>query len=474
MLFSPSSRSRLQLRLSERRLLIMAGDVLCVTTAIFIALFTWSEVADRVFDVEFVVRQIYWFVVLPLLWLLLASSNDFYDLNVASKSSLSLQKLLIITLQLLVLYLLVFFFSPRDALPRLFVIYYGVASFLLIALWRLLNPALIGWAAEPRRILVIGTDEAAQLILEMIREYGSDTYETCGVISLDDSIEEGKTVAGVPIVGTGDDVFNLVLSDEISELIITDMPDVTDGIFRGVMDAYERGVTLTPMPILYERITGRVPVRHVKNNYALVLPLAGQSYLNFYSTAQRMVDLLLGALGFVVFLLTLPLIALVIRLDSAGGIFYTQMRTGLNGKPFRMVKYRTMVQDAEKATGAVFSRKGDPRITRVGNFMRKTRLDELPQMLNVLRGEMSVVGPRPERPQHIRRLTEKIPFYRTRLVVRPGLTGWAQVQYAYGSDDEDALAKLEYDLYYIRNRSLVLDFNIMIRTVGKVLKMSGV
>jgi len=212
----------------------------------------------------------------------------------------------------------------------------------------------------------------------------------------------------------------------------------------------------------------------IESNRAITATLHPYAQDCLSADCQRMVDLLLGALGFVVFLLTLPLIALVIRLDSAGGIFYTQMRTGLNGKPFRMVKYRTMVQDAEKATGAVFSRKGDPRITRVGNFMRKTRLDELPQVLNVLRGEMSVVGPRPERPQHIRRLTEKIPFYRTRLVVRPGLTGWAQVQYAYGSDDEDALAKLEYDLYYIRNRSLALDFNIMIRTVGKVLKMSGV
>ncbi len=125
-------------------------------------------------------------------------------------------------------------------------------------------------------------------------------------------------------------------------------------------------------------------------------------------------------------------------------------------------------------TGAVFSRKGDPRVTRVGRFMRKTRLDELPQIVNILRGDMSIVGPRPERPEHIKRLTEKIPFYRTRLTVRPGLTGWAQVRYNYGSTDEDALIKLQYDLYYIRHQSLILDINIMVRTIGKVLKMSGI
>jgi lipopolysaccharide/colanic/teichoic acid biosynthesis glycosyltransferase len=179
-------------------------------------------------------------------------------------------------------------------------------------------------------------------------------------------------------------------------------------------------------------------------------------------------------IGLFIFALILPFLALLIRLDSRGGIFYDQVRTGRNGRPFRIIKFRTMIQDAEKLTGAVFSHEGDPRVTRVGRIMRKARLDELPQLLNVLKGEMSIVGPRPERPEHIDRLTEKIPFYRTRLVIRPGVTGWAQVQYAYGADDEDAEVKLEYDLYYIRHQSLALDVQIMIRTAGKMLRMSGV
>jgi len=133
-----------------------------------------------------------------------------------------------------------------------------------------------------------------------------------------------------------------------------------------------------------------------------------------------------------------------------------------------------MVHDAEAATGAVFSHNGDPRVTRVGRWLRKTRLDELPQLINVLRGEMSLVGPRPERPEHVQRLTQKIPFYRTRLIVRPGLTGWAQVRYDYGSTDEDALVKLQYDLYYIRHHSLLLDLSIILRTIGKVVSLSGV
>ena len=228
------------------------------------------------------------------------------------------------------------------------------------------------------------------------------------------------------------------------------------------------------MPLLYERLTGRVPVEHVKTDWALILPIGEGSALSLYPVLRWIVDNTLAFLGFIIFVLTLPLMALIIRLDSPGGIFYTQKRMGLNGRVFTMIKFRTMVKNAESSTGAVFSQQGDSRVTRVGRIMRKTRLDELPQVINILRGEMNVVGPRPERPFHVRRLTEKIPFYRTRLVVRPGLTGWAQVKYTYGSTDEDAQVKLEYDLYYIRHRSLLLDANIMFRTIGKVLRMSGV
>jgi lipopolysaccharide/colanic/teichoic acid biosynthesis glycosyltransferase len=169
----------------------------------------------------------------------------------------------------------------------------------------------------------------------------------------------------------------------------------------------------------------------------------------------------------------LPPLALLIRLDSRGGVFYRQERLGRGGKPFQIVKLRTMVQDAEKMSGPQWAREDDPRITRVGRFLRKTRLDEVPQLWNVLRGEMSIVGPRPERSVFVEQLTKKIPFYRTRLLVAPGLTGWAQICYKYGNTEEDALIKLQYDLYYIRHQSLALDLLIMLRTLGKMLTFSG-
>lgn len=169
----------------------------------------------------------------------------------------------------------------------------------------------------------------------------------------------------------------------------------------------------------------------------------------------------------------LPFIALAIRLDSPGSVFYTQEREGRGGRRFRIIKFRSMVADAERAGKAVWATRDDPRITRVGKFMRRTRLDELPQFVNVLRGEMSIVGPRPERPQFVAQLQEEIPFYRARLSVKPGLTGWAQVKYRYGNTTEDALIKLQYDLYYIKHQSMVLDILILLRTIRVVLGFKG-
>ncbi|MCA9915133.1 MAG: exopolysaccharide biosynthesis polyprenyl glycosylphosphotransferase, partial [Anaerolineae bacterium] len=352
-----------------------------------------------------------------------------------------------------------------------FILYYGVASFILLALSRLLNPALIGWALVPRRALVIGTDWAARTIIDVLRDNASSTYELCGVIGKQETQDE--EIAGLQILSNGEDLLDIVLRENISELIVTSTRELPGEVFQGVMDAYEHGTVITPMPILYERIMERVPVEHVGEDWAVVLPIAGTSVFNLTPLIKRTMDILLASFGLLIFALLLPLIALARYLDSRGAIFYHQERVGLNGRIFRITKLRTMIPDAEVKTGAVFAQENDPRITRVGRFLRKTRLDEVPQLFNVLTGQMSLIGPRPERPEHVARLQQKIPFYRTRHVIRPGLTGWAQVRYKYGATDEDALVKLQYDLYYIRHQSLRLDVDILLRTVGKVLRMSG-
>lgn len=473
MIFSPSPKNRswLQLRISERRLLLMAGDACSSVIAVFVSLWIWALVADYEFTLDFILPQSFWFGLLTIVWFILAGANDFYDLQVASKLTSSFWRLGLTQTQMLIVYLLIYFLSEPESLPRLFIFYYAVTSFVLIALWRLLNPALIGWKAFQRRALIIGTDWAASEIVNTIEADDSDAYAVVGVIG--EPHELGKQVGSSEVVGDGEDILRFITTQNVSELIISSTRDLTGTTFQGVMDAYERGISITPMPILYERMTGRVPVKSVNDNWTVVLPIGQSDRLNPYPLLKRFMDVTISLLLIPPFLLILPLIALIIKVDSRGPIFYLQTRVGLNGRPFRIVKFRTMTRDAEKQTGAVFAQKNDPRVTRFGTLMRKTRIDELPQLYNVIKGDMSLVGPRPERPEHVIRLEKKIPFYRTRHIIRPGVTGWAQVRYHYGSTDEDAMVKLQYDLYYIRHQSLSLDINIIIRTAGKVLRMAG-
>lgn len=473
MIFAPSlsKKRRIQLRLSERRLVLVAGDMLAIFISIIVALGIWAYIGELAYDTSFILSQAIWFFVLTSLWALLANANGYYDFSIAADLWASVQRLILITGQLIVIYVFVFFFAERGSLPRLFIAYYSFLSFSLMFLWRLLNPALIGWASAERRILIIGTDWAASTIIETLQQHAAHAYNIVGIIS--ETPTEETRLNGIKIKGSGHDLVDVIKAESISEIIVTSTRELPGDIFQAVMDAYELGIAITPMPILYERVTERVPVEHVGDNWAVVLPISGTSAFNPYPLLKRLIDIFLALIGFAIFIPIFPFIALAIYLDSPGNIFYSQIRTGLNGKPYLIYKLRSMKPNAEQDTGAVFAQKADNRITRVGNIMRKSRLDELPQLWNILKGEMSMIGPRPERPEHVQRLQEKIPFYRTRHILRPGVTGWAQVRYGYGANDDDALVKLQYDLYYIRHQSLMLDFSILLRTVGKVVRMSG-
>jgi exopolysaccharide biosynthesis polyprenyl glycosylphosphotransferase len=465
-------RRGLQLQISERRLVMMAGDSLMIIASVLISLRIWAFVAQEAFDAAFVVPQLYWVVVLVLLWLLLASTNDFYDLRLASNRLSSLRRLIQITLQLIFIYLIIFFLSSRDALPRLFILYHAALSFVLVLVWRTWRPFLMGSPQFKRRALIIGTGWAANTILEIVTAEASDVYDIIGLIS--DAPQQVHTVGNKPVLGTGLDLPALVRQHGISELIMAYGSELSSDIFQGIMACYEQAITMVPMPLLYEQITGRIPIEHVgQQHWTVVLPLQGSSVFDLYPPMKRLIDVLLSLFGLACFIVILPVIAAIMMLDSRGPIFYTQDRVGRGGRSFRIIKLRSMIPNAETATGPQWAQKNDQRVTPFGRFLRKSRLDEVPQLLNILRGEMSLIGPRPERAYFVDQLTEQIPFYRTRLAVKPGLTGWAQVRYRYGSSAEDALVKLQYDLYYIRHQSLALDLLILLRTVGKMLTFQG-
>jgi exopolysaccharide biosynthesis polyprenyl glycosylphosphotransferase len=468
----PPKKPRFQLAISERRVLLILGDLCGVNVAVFAALLIWSVVAGYTFDLDFILPRVYWFPLLSVLWLMLAGLNGFFDLHLASRPGAMLTRLLLIMLQLVVVYVLVFFLSPPETLPRLFMLYYGVASFVLILIWRTWRPFLFGWSGFKRRVLVVGTDWAAQTMIEVLREEAPDAYDLVGLIDPAET-RVGRALDGVPILGAGADLAAVARREDVREVIVTPSRELPVALFQGIMNCYEHGISVTPMPLLYERLTGRVPVEHVGSQWSIVIPLEEQTFLDPYPLLMRLVDIALAIVGLALFALMLPFIVLAMQIDSRGPVFYQQARVGKAGKVFKVTKLRSMVPDAEKYSGPLWAVEDDPRITTVGRFLRKSRLDEVPQLINVLRGEMSMVGPRPERPEFVETLAEDIPFYRTRLVVKPGVTGWAQVRYKYGSTKYDALVKLQYDLYYIRHRSQVLDVVILLRTVGRMVMLRG-
>jgi sugar transferase (PEP-CTERM system associated) len=232
------------------------------------------------------------------------------------------------------------------------------------------------------------------------------------------------------------------------------------------------GVSFDHLAAVYETYTGKIAVENLRPSWLIFSPGFRKSRL--LSVTKRLLDLMLAAVGLVLALPLMAVIALLIRLTSTGPVFYHQRRVGQHGRIFVLHKFRSMCHDAEAATGPVWaSRQGDSRVTSVGGWLRRLRVDELPQLWNVLRGDMSFVGPRPERPEFVSELARHIPFYGQRHIVRPGITGWAQVRYTYGASTEDALQKLQYDLFYIKNLSISLDLFIVLSTVKTVLRGRG-
>jgi exopolysaccharide biosynthesis polyprenyl glycosylphosphotransferase len=274
-------------------------------------------------------------------------------------------------------------------------------------------------------------------------------------------------------LGGSADLVALVQAHRIDEIVIAITHEVSGDLFQALMDCQGMGVRLVRMPDLYEQLTRRVPVEHIDQEWVLDALSRFSTLSHMERISRRLLDLACGLIGLAFLGLFLPLVALAIYLDDRGMVFYAQVRSGAAGKPFSVIKFRTMHCDAESDGQPQWAQEDDERATRVGRVLRKTRLDELPQVINVLRGEMSVVGPRPERPEFIAELEKQVPHYRARLVVKPGLTGWAQIHYGYGNSVKDALTKLQYDLYYIRRQSLWLDLYIVFRTIGVIFKFQG-
>jgi exopolysaccharide biosynthesis polyprenyl glycosylphosphotransferase len=479
------ARPRLSLAISERRALLAAGDVVMLGLAGLLAMWGWSLLRPDIdFTLEFILRVGGWPVALAVAWIGLGALSGLYDMHTAARAWSVEKRLLTTTLVLGLLYLLVFFLSttrraPGDplaeiswALPRVIPFFFLLSSLGLCTVWRAFYAGVLTGANFKRRVLVLGAGWAGRTIVGALATHLQSDYEILGFVD-DDPQKQRLSFLDVPILGTSDDLLQLVKEQQVDEFVLAVTHGMGSEMFSAVMTCHAQGVSLMPMPILYEMATGRVPVEHIDKQWYVSLPTYTASKTHFMDWAQRLMDILFAMGGLLLVVPFWPLIALILYVDSPGPIFYSQTRTGKNGCPFRVHKFRSMRPNAEANGKAVWAEEEDPRITRFGKLMRKTRLDELPQLWNVLKGDMSLVGPRPERPEFIVELEEDIPFYRTRLVVNPGLTGWAQVNYKYGNSKKDTLVKLQYDLYYIRHRSLWLNLYILFKTVAVVVRFQG-
>lgn len=466
---------------SERRVALFGGDGLLLLLAACGAFIFWEQAdsGELMLITERMRSAWFWFPALLGGWWTLAWLNDLYDIPSSYDYSLLLIRLAIVNALALLIYLFVYFGAPTDALPRIFFLHFLIFSSVLIALWRFGYIRLSKMLPFPHRVLIVGTGEQARTIAEALQLAPGLRYEIVGYLD-EPQPSRGKKFPPVssapcePVLGSLQVLPFYVQSANVHEVIIALENTPDRALVDLVVDCQANGIYVSWMPTLYEKLLRRIPVQHFDPTWALQATVGQPSLNRLQLGMKRLLDLLLIALALPSVTLVLPLVALAIWIDSGGPIFYRQQRCGRAGKPFTIYKFRTMQTNAEADGQPQWAQLNDSRITRVGRFLRRTRLDELPQLLNILRGDMSIVGPRPERPEFVEKHQQEIPYYRTRFMVSPGLTGWAQIHYPYGNTDEDAEVKLQYDFYYIRYWSIWLDLYTMFRTISVVLRFQGV
>lgn len=428
-------------------------------------LLTMPEFFLPMFVVYFYWLLIFTFVGMYRVWF---ASSRFDELSTLFKASF---------VGIFVLFFLIFIddYSHNVASSSriLIFIYWGLFLFFVGAgrlLIRAFQRRLIIHGFGRKNTLIVGFNERAFEVHNQIIEHKALGLDVVAYIAVhDENIE--KDYQNIPVIGRVADLPKFIDEKNIKEVIIALDKENHDLLVEVISLSENKGVGLKIVPDLYEILSGQARSSQL---YGIpLIDIMPELMPEWEKRLKRLIDIIASLL---ILIITFPiclLSAIVIKIDSEGSIFFKQERIGQNGKVFRILKFRSMKKDAEKETGPVWSQKDDPRITGVGRFIRKVRIDEIPQMFNVLKGEMSIVGPRPERAFFVEQLSKEIPYYKRRLKVRPGITGWAQVKHKYDESIEDVKIKLRYDLFYIENMSLRMDFKILLRTIFVVLFGKG-
>lgn len=353
--------------------------------------------------------------------------------------------------------------APRRNL-FFFIVVFAAADFFI----RLMFNHLFASAKFKKPALIVGIDEQSLALAQFLEDNPQWGYQ----------LETLFSPQAAPEINTKTDIITdreqlrqRVAEKHITNIIISSEAYKIPRLIELFYQLLPHKINFYTLADFYEKISHKVPLAHI--DQAWFLENLSEGTKKLYEISKRVFDLIFSVIFGLPALFLTPFIALAIKWESAGPVFFRQTRVGQLGRSFQIIKFRTMIANAEKSLGAVWAQENDPRVTTLGRFLRRTRLDELPQLWNIFKGEMSFVGPRAERPEFHDQLKKAIPFYEERYLIKPGLTGWAQVQYRYGASIKDAAEKLQYDLYYIKHRSLALDFSVILKTINIVIQQAG-
>ncbi len=417
--------------------------------------------------------NIVWLCLALVSWSIAANITQVQHLNCASSllkgplyALCTLVLMLIFCILLLYLFVGSGIFSYTN--PLLFFLIMAAPTF---GAWRLVLAEVLSLPRFRRQAVIVGVNAAGETVVKELRSAKHPSANVLGYIS--ENIEERAPQDGLPILGGRSMLRFLARNDMIDMIIMALDYKANPALFQEAFESSQLGISVVPMAVFYEGTSGKIPLDHIGDQWYVALQTE-RIISPLYLCWRKAMDLTFGACGLLLLCLVLPVLAPLIYLDSPGSIFYSQERAGYRGRTFRILKFRSMSTDAGHNGRAAWVTRGDARVTRVGQLLRATHLDELPQVLNILRGDMSLIGPRPERPEYVAELEKDNSLYCYRFSVKPGITGWAQVKYGYGSGEQDELVKLQYDLFYIKHQSFLLDVLIILKTVIEVVLCHGV
>lgn len=455
-------------------MVLLAGDLAMLSLALLVALSLRFSVGTGGGRLTLGGIQVVWWPVLWALWFPVATIMGCYGLRRAADPTTSAMYTAGCAGVVSLIYLVIPVVSAPLTRSRLAWFIFAALAVLSVGAWRVAYANLFWQPAFTRRVLVVGAGDSGRALARAIDALGDvGGIQLLGLVDDNPDLWE-QDIAGRKVLGPTDQLLGLTDELGIDDVVvaISDSSRIGQPLLDALVRCLERGAKVVPMPLFYEEVTGAVPVEHIGPNLFALADQQNPTLQTVWGVVRRLLDVTVAAVGLLILALLFPLLALAIWLDSRGSILYRQQRVGRAGQLFWLTKLRSMIPGAEP-DGAVWAEEHDERVTRVGRFLRRTRLDELPQLWNVLVGTMTFVGPRPERPEFVQRLDQVLPYYALRHSVRPGMTGWAQVRQGYGSSVDDALTKLEYDLYYLKHRGPVLDAKILLHTLRVILQMRG-